>query len=52
LTRQRPTWDLAARVPEYIARVRGWGYNRVRARQLQYNRREVCVAALQRPFRR
>ncbi len=52
LTLKLPTWDLAARVPEYIARVRGWGYNRVRARQLQYNRREVCVAALQRPFRR
>jgi hypothetical protein len=24
----------------------------VQARQLQYNRREICVAALQRPFRR
>jgi 23S rRNA (cytidine2498-2'-O)-methyltransferase len=43
---------LARHVPEYIDRVRGWGYNIVRARQLQHNRREICVAALQKPFRR
>jgi len=51
------TWKLidpshADRMPEYLARVRGWGYNVVRARQLQHNRQEVCVAALQRPFLR
>ncbi len=40
------------RVPEYLDRVRSWGYNVVRARQLQHNRREICVAALQRPFLR
>ena len=42
----------ADRLPEYLARVRSWGYNVVRARQLQHNRQEVCVAALQRPFLR
>ena len=42
--------DAAEHVPEYLERVRSWGYNLVRARQLQYNRREVCVAALQSPF--
>jgi 23S rRNA (cytidine2498-2'-O)-methyltransferase len=40
----------ADRVPEYLERVQGWGYNVVRARQLQHNRQEVCVAVLQKPF--
>jgi 23S rRNA (cytidine2498-2'-O)-methyltransferase len=52
LTLKLLEWDLAARLPEYIERVRGWGFNVVRARQLQHNRREVCLAALQKPFRR
>lgn len=52
LTLKLTEWGLAERIPEYLARVRGWGYNIVRARQLQHNRREICVAALQRPFRR
>lgn len=52
LTLKLPQWELAANVPEYIARVRSWGYNQVHARQLQYDRREICVAALQQPFRR
>jgi 23S rRNA (cytidine2498-2'-O)-methyltransferase len=52
LTLKLPEWDLAGRVPEYLDRVRSWGYNVVRARQLQHNRREICVAALQKPFRR
>lgn len=45
-------WKLADQVPEYLDRVRSWGYNRVQARQLQHNRQEICVAALQQPFRR
>jgi 23S rRNA (cytidine2498-2'-O)-methyltransferase len=52
LTIKLPEWRLAASVPEYIARVKSWGYNIVRARQLQHNRREICVAAMQKPFRR
>jgi len=52
LTLKLPQWDLASNVPQYVARIRSWGYNLVRARQLQYDRREVCVAALQQPFRR
>ncbi len=44
--------DAAEHMRQYLGRVRSWGYNLVRARQLQYNRREVCVAALQRPFHR
>ncbi|MEN6452371.1 MAG: SAM-dependent methyltransferase [Thermoguttaceae bacterium] len=52
LTLKLPHWELADQVPEYLERVRSWGYNVVHARQLQYNRQEVCVAALQTPFRR
>ena len=43
-------WHLAQEVPQYIQRVRSWGYNIVRARQLQHNRQEICLAALQKPF--
>ena len=39
-------------LPEHLARVRGWGYNVVHARQLQHNRQEACIAALQKPFLR
>lgn len=43
-------WELAEHVPEYLDRVRGWGYNLVQARQLVHNRQEICLAALQKPF--
>jgi 23S rRNA (cytidine2498-2'-O)-methyltransferase len=52
LTLKLPQWKLAQEVPAYLDRVRSWGYNVVRARQLQHHRREFCVAALQQPFRR
>lgn len=45
-------WADAERLDEYLARIQSWGFNKVRARQLQFNRQEVCVAALQQPFRR
>jgi 23S rRNA (cytidine2498-2'-O)-methyltransferase len=45
-------WELAAQIPAYLDRIRSWGYNQVRARQLVHNRQEICVAALQHPFRR
>jgi 23S rRNA (cytidine2498-2'-O)-methyltransferase len=52
LTLKLPQWELAEHIAEYLAQIRGWGYNSVVARQLQHNRREICVAALQTPFRR
>jgi 23S rRNA (cytidine2498-2'-O)-methyltransferase len=52
LTLKFPDWSLADEVPNYLARIKSWGYNLVRARQLQHNRREICVAALMKPFRR
>ena len=48
LTLKLIEWDLAEQVPEYLDRVRSWGYQLVRARQLQHNRQEVCIAALRR----
>ncbi len=52
LTLKLPEWSLAKEVPKYLQRIRAWGYNDVRARQLAHNRQEICVAALMKPFRR
>lgn len=52
LTLKLPEWELADHVDEYLARVESWGFNQTRARQLVHNRREFCVAALKKPFRR
>jgi 23S rRNA (cytidine2498-2'-O)-methyltransferase len=35
----------AAQLPVYHKRIRSWGYARVRARQLAFNRQEICVVA-------
>lgn len=48
LTLKLPDWNLAAEVPEWIARVQSWGFAYVRTRQLQFNRQEICLAALRR----
>ncbi len=48
LTLKLSEWELAAHIPEYLERVRGWGFEYVRARQLSYNRQEICVAAMRR----
>ena len=52
LTLKLPDWQLADRVPEYLERIRRWGYNMVRARQLHHNRCEICIVGLQKPFHR
>ncbi|HYW79805.1 MAG TPA: SAM-dependent methyltransferase [Thermoguttaceae bacterium] len=52
LTLKLSDWGMADSVPELLARVRGWGFNFTHARQLAHNRQEICVAALQKPFRR
>jgi 23S rRNA (cytidine2498-2'-O)-methyltransferase len=46
LTLKLLDWQLAAMIPEYLARIRSWGFGYVRARQLSFNRQEICVAAL------
>ncbi len=39
-------------IPQFIARASSWGFNMIRARQLCFNRREICLAAIKTPFRR
>jgi len=51
LTLKLHDWQMADAVPEYVERIRSWGYPQVMARQLQHGRQEICVAA-QRPARR
>lgn len=52
LTLKLPDWGLAEQLPQWTGQIRQWGYNIVRARQLYGNRQELCLAALQKPFRR
>lgn len=40
---------LAAELPAFAGRIASWGYPWVRARQLAYNRQEVCVVASRPP---
>jgi 23S rRNA (cytidine2498-2'-O)-methyltransferase len=48
LTLKLADWSLAERVPDYVGRVRGWGYRDVRVRQLTTGGQEVCLVALRR----
>jgi 23S rRNA (cytidine2498-2'-O)-methyltransferase len=38
--------NCAVRLPEFAARVASWEFSRVLSRQLAFNRREVCLAAM------
>lgn len=38
-------WELAEEIPEYVRRIKDWGYESVQVRQLQFNRQEIMVAA-------
>ncbi len=46
LTIKLPEWELAAKIPKHISRVKSWGYKSVRVRQLSHNRQEYCLCAL------
>ena len=48
LTLKFSDWKLAARLPELVTRVHGWGYREVRTRQLASGGQEVCLVALRR----
>ena len=48
LTLKLIEWQLADHIPEYIERIRSWGYPLVKARQLAFNRREVTIVAIRR----
>ena len=45
LTLKLLDWSLAEQIPEYLFRIRTWGYKRLQARQLHHNHQEICVAA-------
>jgi 23S rRNA (cytidine2498-2'-O)-methyltransferase len=46
LTLKLADWSQADEIPAYLQRVRSWGYHYVNARQLAFDRQEICVAAL------
>ena len=48
LTLKFADWNDAERVPDFVERVRSWGFRDVRVRQLITGGTEVCVAALRR----
>jgi len=48
LTLKFSNWCVARRLPELVARVRGWGYRDVRTRQLVTGGQEICLVALRR----
>jgi 23S rRNA (cytidine2498-2'-O)-methyltransferase len=48
LTLKLPDWNMAGRLPDFVARVRRWGYRDIRTRQLVTGGQEVCLAALRR----
>jgi 23S rRNA (cytidine2498-2'-O)-methyltransferase len=45
LTLKLLDWSLSAEIPNYLDRIRSWGYSDVIVRQLSHNRQEVCVCA-------
>ncbi len=45
LTLKLVDWSLASEIPNYLDRIRSWGFKNVRARQLHHNRQEICLAA-------
>lgn len=45
LTLKMPDWKLIDQLPQYLERIRGWGYRYVRPRHLAFNRQELCIAA-------
>jgi 23S rRNA (cytidine2498-2'-O)-methyltransferase len=48
LTLKFADWGDVEQVPEFVERVRGWGFRDVRVRQLATGGTEVCLAALRR----
>lgn len=45
LTLKLSSYDLVGQIDDYVARVKSWGYENVKARQLSFNRRECCLVA-------
>ncbi len=45
LTLKLKDYAMAEQIPEWLARIRQWGYRNVKARQLAFGKTEICVAA-------
>lgn len=45
LTMKLTNWELADEIPLYNKRIRNWGFDTVRSRQLAFNRQEFCIIA-------
>lgn len=39
------SWEMTSEIDDYIDRIKAWGYQHIRVRQLAFNRRELCVYA-------
>lgn len=48
LTLKLSDWSVMELVPSFLERAQSWGYDTVMARQLAFNRREICLAAFSR----
>ncbi len=46
LTLKLTDFKLAEELPQFIERVRNWGFRDIRTRQLAFNRQEICLVAL------
>lgn len=46
LTLKFSEWSMADHIPAYLQRIRSWGFQYVKPRQLAYNRQEICLFAL------
>jgi len=46
LTLKLTDWKLVGDLPACLERIRSWGYRDIRARQLAFNRQEICIVAL------
>ncbi|MCL2119758.1 MAG: hypothetical protein FWH27_15180, partial [Planctomycetaceae bacterium] len=44
LTLKMVKWDLIADIPDYIQRIKSWGYTQIALAQMQFNRQEIMVA--------
>ena len=49
LTLKLSEWSVAEKIPDFVERVRSWGYSEVASRQLAFNRQEICIAARRGP---
>lgn len=50
LTLKLTNWELADQLDDYRQRVKSWGFDVVKSRQLAFNRQEVCLVALRDKF--